>query len=136
MRKAPSPEAMWSVDVQCRRNGGPRGPGARPPGTFHADRPDTSTYMGPIFLLEQSDMFIRFQNKANISYPVGGPGGQKVQTKNPHASAKNIKWGNQPVQRQCGVLMCNVGEMEGQRAPEAGRSASPGPPAYVFKRQS
>ena len=57
----------------------------RPPGTFHADRPDTSTYMGPIILLEQCDMVIRFQNKANISYPVGGPGRHKVQTKDPQA---------------------------------------------------
>ena len=32
MRKAPSPEAMWSVDVQCRRNGGLRGSGGWPPG--------------------------------------------------------------------------------------------------------
>ena len=83
-----------------------------PPGTFHADRLDTSTYMGPIFLPEQCDMFIRLQNKANISYPVGGPGRHKVQTKDPHASAKNIKWGNHPSQRQCGALMCNVGETE------------------------
>ena len=59
---------------------------SRPPGTFRADRPDTSTYMGPIILLDLCDMFIRFQNKANISYPVGGPGRHKVQTKDPHAS--------------------------------------------------
>jgi hypothetical protein len=39
----------------------------RPPGTFRADRPDTSTYMGPIISLEQCDKFIRFQNKADIS---------------------------------------------------------------------
>ena len=65
-----------------------------PLGTFHADRPDTSTYMGPIILLEQWDMFIRFQNKANISYPAGGLGRHKDQAKDPHASAKNIKWEN------------------------------------------
>ena len=39
---------------------------SRPPGTFRVDRTDTSTYMGPIILLEQCDMFIRFHNKANI----------------------------------------------------------------------
>ena len=33
---------------------------SRPPGTFRADRPDTSIYMGPILLLEQYDMFERF----------------------------------------------------------------------------
>ena len=32
MGKPPSPEEMWSVDVQCRRNGGLRGSGGRPPG--------------------------------------------------------------------------------------------------------
>ena len=62
-----------------------------PPGTFRADRPDTSTYMGPILLLEQCDMFIRFQNKANIAYPVGGPGRHKDQPKDPHTSAKIVK---------------------------------------------
>ena len=61
------------------------------PGTFRADRPDTSTYMGPIISLEQCDMFIRFQNKADISYPVGGPGRHKVQLKSPPASAKSVK---------------------------------------------
>ena len=86
---------------------------SRPPGTFRADRPETSTYMGPIFLLEHCDMFMRFQNKANISYPVGGPGRHRVQPKDPHASAKIIKWGNHPFQRQCGVLICNVGKTEG-----------------------
>ena len=86
---------------------------SRPPGTFRADRHDTSTYMGPIILLEQCDTFIRFQNKVNISYHVDGPGKHKVQTKDPHASAKNVKWGNHPFQKQCGVLMCNVGKTEG-----------------------
>ena len=61
------------------------------PGTFRADRPDISTYMGPILLLEQCDMVIKFQNKANISYPVGGPGRHKDQPKDPHTSAKIIK---------------------------------------------
>ena len=69
--------------VEIREN-----PAAR---TFRVDRSDTSTYMGPILLLEQCDMFIRFQNKTNISYPVGGPGRHKVQTKDKHASAKNVK---------------------------------------------
>ena len=55
----------------------------QPPGTFRADRPDNSTYTGPIILLEQYDMFVRFQNKANISYPVDGPGRHKVQLKKP-----------------------------------------------------
>ena len=64
---------------------------SRPPGTFRADRPDTSTYMGPIILLELCDKFIRFQNKANIAYPVGGPGRHKVQPKDPHVSAKIVK---------------------------------------------
>ena len=100
---------------------------SRPPGTFCADRPDTSTYMGPIFLLEQCDTFIWLQNKANISYPVGGLGRHKVQTKDPHGSAKNVKLGNHPVQRQCGALMCNVGETKGREMPEAGRPAQPRP---------
>ena len=86
---------------------------SRPPGTFRADRLDTSTYMGPILSLEQCDIFIRFQNKENISYPVGEPGRHKVQLKDPHVSAKIIKWGNHPSQWQCGVLICNVGETEG-----------------------
>ena len=64
---------------------------SRPPGTFRADRPDTSTYMGPILLLEQCDTFIRFKNKANISYPIGRPGRHNVQPKSPHASAKIVK---------------------------------------------
>ena len=63
----------------------------RPPGTFRADRPDTSTNMGPILSLEQCDMFIRFQNKANIAYPVGGFGRHKDQPKDPHTSAKIVK---------------------------------------------
>ena len=91
--------------------------------TFCADRPDTSTYMGPIILLEQCDTFIRFQNKANISYPVGGLKRHKVQPKGPHASAKSIKWGNHPFQRQCGVWLCNVREAEDRGALVAGRSA-------------
>ena len=69
---------------------------SRPPGTFRADWPDTSTYMGPMLSLEHCDMFMRFQNKANISYPVGGPGRHKVQLKSPHTSAKIVKWGNPP----------------------------------------
>jgi len=103
---------------------------SRPPGTFCADRPDTSTYMGPIISPEKCDMFMRFQNKANISYPVGGPGRHKVQLKRPHTSAKIIKWGNHPFQKQSGVMLCNVGEAEGRGAPEAGRPAYlrlPGP---------
>ena len=72
------------------------------------DRP----YMGPILLLEQCDTIIRFQNKANISYPDGGPRRHKVQPKDPHASAKIVKWGNHTFQRQCGVLLCNVSEAE------------------------
>ena len=83
------------------------------PGTFRANWPDTSTYMGPIILLDLCDMFVRIQNKANISYPIGGPERHKVQAKDPHASAKNVKWGNHPSQRQCGVLICNIGETEG-----------------------
>ena len=96
---------------------------SRPPGTFRADRPDTSTYMGPILSLEQCDMLIRFQNKANISYPVGRPGRHKVQLKDPHVSAKIVKWENHPFQKQSGVLLCNVGEAEGRGDPEAGRPA-------------
>ena len=91
--------------------------------TFCADRPGTSTYMGPILSLEQCDMFIRFQNKVNISYPVSGPERHKVQLKSPHISAKIVKWGNYPFQRQCGVFMCNVGEMKDRGAPEVGRPA-------------
>ena len=74
--------------VEIRENPG------RPARTFRADRPDTSTYMSPINLLEQCDTFIRFQNKANISYPIGGPRRHKVQPKDPHVSAKIVKWGN------------------------------------------
>ena len=96
---------------------------SRPLGTFRTDRPDTSTHMGPILLLEQCDTFMRFQNKATISYPVGGPRRHKVQTKDPHGSAKNVKWGNHPVQRQCGALMCNVSETEDRGVPESGRPA-------------
>ena len=66
---------------------------SRPPGTFRANRPDTSTYMGPILLLEQCDMFKRFQNKVNISYHVGGLRRHKDQPKDPHTSAKIVKWG-------------------------------------------
>ena len=58
-------------------------------------------------------MFMRLQNKANISYPVGGPKRHKVQLRSPHANAKIVKWGNHPFQKQCGVLMCNIGEAEG-----------------------
>ena len=68
-------------------------------------------------------MFIRFQNKADISYPVGGPGRHKVQLKSPHTSAKIVKWVNHPFQKQSGVLLCNVGEAEGQWALAAGRPA-------------
>ena len=78
---------------------------SRPPGTFRADRPDTSTYMGPILSLEQCDMFIRFQNKANISYPIGGPRRHKVQLKDSHVSAKIVKWGNHLFQKQSGVMV-------------------------------
>jgi hypothetical protein len=69
--------------------------------------------MGPILLLEQYDMFIRFQNKANIAYPVDGPGRHKIQLKSPPASAKIVKWENHPFRKQCGVMLCNVGEAEG-----------------------
>jgi len=62
-----------------------------PLGTFHADRPDTSTYMGPITALEQCDMFIRFQNKVSMSYPVDGPGRHKDQSKIPLVSATSVK---------------------------------------------
>ena len=68
-------------------------------------------------------MFMRFQNKANISYPVDGPGRHKVQPKDPHASTKIVKWENHPFQRQCGVWLCNVGEAEDGGAPETGRLA-------------
>ena len=105
----------------------------RPPGTIRADRPNTSTYMGPILSREQCDTFIRFQNKANISYPVGGPGRHKVQTKDPHASGKNVKWGNHLVQRQCGALMCNVCGTEDRGVPESGRPAQPRPPSLRFR---
>ena len=96
---------------------------SRPPGTFRADRPDTSIYMGPILLLEQYDMFIRFQNEVNIAYPIDGPGRHKVQLKDPHVSAKIVKWENHPFQKQSGVLLCNVGEAEGRGDPEAGHPA-------------
>ena len=59
--------------------------------TFRADRPDTSTYMSLILSPEQCDIFIRFQNKANIAYHDGGPGRHKDQPKDPHTSAKIIK---------------------------------------------
>ena len=97
--------------------------------TFRADRLNTSTYVGPTTSLKQCDMFIRFQNKANISYPVGGPERHKVQPKDPHASAKIVEWGNHPSQRQCGVWLCNVGEAEDRGASEAGRLAYLRPPS-------
>ena len=74
----------WSKDGRNHRK-------SRPPGTFRADWPDTSTYMVPIILLEQCEMFIRFQNKENISYFVSGPGRHKDQPKSPPASAKSVK---------------------------------------------
>ena len=74
-------------------------------------------------------MFMRFQNKANISYPVGGPGRHKVQLKDSHVSAKIVKWGNHLFQKQSGVLLCNIGEAEGRGAPEAGRLAYLRPPS-------
>ena len=58
-------------------------------------------------------MFIRFQNKVNIAYPVGGPGRHKIQLKSPPASAKIVKWGNRPFQKESGVMLCNIGEVEG-----------------------
>ena len=61
---------------------------ARP---FRADRPDTFTYMGPIISLKQCDMFIRFQNKVSMSYPVDEPGRHKDQTKIPTISATSVK---------------------------------------------
>ena len=73
-------------------------------------------------------MFMRFQNMADISYPVGGPGRHKVQLKSPHTSAKIVKWVNHPFQKQSGVLLCNVGEAEGRGAREVGRSAYLRPP--------
>jgi len=42
MGKPPIPEAMWSVDLQRRRNGGLRGSGGRPPGLPQAARPKES----------------------------------------------------------------------------------------------
>ena len=65
----------------------------------------------------------------NISNSVGGPGRHEHQVKDPQASAQIVKWGNYPSQRHCGALICNVGQTEGQRAPEVGRPASPRPPS-------
>ena len=62
---------------------------SRPPSTFRADWPDTSIYIGPILLLEQCGMFIRFQNKANIAYHVGGPRRHKDQPKDPHSVTRS-----------------------------------------------
>ena len=124
------------MSCACRHSLSKDGPNqrkTRPPGTFRADRPDPSTYMGPIISLEQCDMFVRFQNKANISYPIGGPRRHKVQLKDPHVSAKIVKWGNHPFQKQCGVLLCNVGEAEGRGALEAGRPAYLRPPGPRLK---
>ena len=75
--------------------------------------PDTSTYMGAIFLQEQRDTFIMLQSEANIPDSFGGPGRHKDQAKDPQASAQNVKWGNHPSQRHCGALICNVGETKG-----------------------
>ena len=88
---------------------------SRPPGTFRADQPDTSTYMSPILSLEQCDMLMRFQNKANISYPIGGPGRHKVQPKGSHASAKIVKLRNHPFQRQCEVLCATSAKRRAER---------------------
>jgi hypothetical protein len=66
---------------------------SRPPGTFRADRPDTSTYMGPILSLEQCDIFIRFQNKANISYPRKAQGS----TRRPTCQCQDCQMGKPPI---------------------------------------
>ena len=70
---------------------------SRLPGTFRADWPDTSTYMGPMLSLEHCDMFMRFQNKANISYPVDGPGRHKVQFKKPTYQCQDRQMGKPPI---------------------------------------
>ena len=64
---------------------------------------------------------------------VGGPRRHDDQAKEPQVSAQIIKRGSYPTQRQCGALIFNVGKTEGQQAPEAGRSASPGPPGLRFQ---
>jgi len=69
----------------------------RPPGTFCADRPDTSTYMGPILLLEQCDTFIRFQNKANISYPIGWTRKAQGSTQRPTCQCQDRQMGKPPI---------------------------------------
>ena len=58
--------------------------------------PDTSTYMGAIFLQEQRDMFIMLQSEENISDSVGGPERHKDQAEDPQASAQIIKCENHP----------------------------------------
>ena len=68
-------------------------------------------------------MLTMLLSEANISDSVGGPGRHKDQAEDPQASAQIIKCENHPPQRHCGALICNVGEMEGQGAPEAGRLA-------------
>ena len=78
-------------------------------------------------------MLTMLLSEANISDSVGGPGRHEDRAKAPQASAQIVKWGSYPTQRHCGALICNVGEMGGQRAPEVGRPASSGRPAYVSK---
>ena len=74
-------------------------------------------------------MLTMLLGKASISNSVGGPGRHEDQAKDTQASAQIIKCGNHPFQRHCGALIYNVSKMEGQRAPEPGRPASPGPPS-------
>ena len=88
------------MSCACRNLLSKDGPNQRkywPPGTFRADRPDTSTYMGPILLLEQYDMIIRFQNKANISYPVGGPRKAQGSTQRPTCQCHDRQMGKPPI---------------------------------------
>ena len=63
------------------------------------------------------------QSEANISDSIGGPGRHEDQAKDPQASDQIVKRENYPSQRHCGALICNVGETEGQRAPEPGHQA-------------
>ena len=126
---------FW-MSCACRRSqskDGRKRRKSRPPRLTHAGRPDTSTYRGTSFLQEQRGMLTMLLSEENIP-DSGGPGRHEDQATDPQDSAQIIKWGSYPTQGHCGALICNVGEAEGQWAPEAGRPSSPGPASLAHAR--
>ena len=68
-------------------------------------------------------MLTMLLSEANNSDSVGEPGRHEDQAKDPQASDQIVKRENYPSQRHCRALIYNVGEIEGQRAPEPGLQA-------------